>query len=255
MNNVNQFNVLQHQESFVSNIMSETTLSNSRYDQGLAIYRKNLQLTATQALTITYPTLSRLVGYNFMRNIAISLLHSQPPHLGDWAEWGVGLPNFLTTLPTIEEYPFIADIARMDLALHQSERAENHLFLPESAYLLHDKGLDNVGILFNEFVQFFSTSYPIIHIKNITEKDDKQAYSALLNKLDQAQSHYNVLVFRPQLQAKVIEVSDTELTWLTLLIKQIPIGKALELVNPFDFTSWLTQALENNLIKEFIPLY
>ncbi|WP_386006962.1 putative DNA-binding domain-containing protein [Thalassotalea marina] len=247
-------NVLQHQETFVAKILSEQPLTNSRFDKGLYIYRKNLQATATQALSITYPTLAVLVGNDLMGKIAHSLLLKQPPHIGDWAEWGVGLPNFLTSLEVIEEYPFIAEVARMDLAIHQSERATQQMFLQESAFLMQEKGLDNVGILINDSVHTFSTSYPIIQIKEVADHDNKQSSLALLNKLDQGQTHYNILVYRPQYKAQVVEISDSELTWLTLLVKQISIGKALELVSDFDFTQWLTQALSRNLIKAFISL-
>jgi type III secretory pathway component EscT len=75
--------------------------------------------------------------------------------------------------------------------------------------------------------------------------------SALKQKIETQTLQQNVLVCRPQYKAFIQAIDIEELEWLTLISKEISIGKSLDaMVNTnFDFAHWLPVALERNLIS------
>lgn len=243
--------VLAHQSDFLRNVFSFDRVRDKQQDKGIEIYRRNLQATAAKALQITFPTVTQQIGERMMSAIAGMMLTKQPPHKGDWAEWGGGLPNFLTSLPELEEYPFVSESALLDLALHHGERAINQHFDEQSIYLLTEYDLDEIYIDLNRAVQFFTCKYPVIELRNLNS-DDQLANERLQAKFSAEDFKQNVLVFRPHLKAEVKEINRVELEWLTLMAKQVSIGHAVKLMSDttFDFSKWLPQAIQQNLIVD-----
>jgi len=247
---ISQQAVLEQQKAFIKNIFSDETVQDARLEKGLTIYRRNLKATASQALGITYPTVTKQIGDEMMAKIAVIMLTRQPPHAGDWGEWGIGLANLLKTLPELEDYPFVAESARLDLAIHQVERARNSTFDETSVYLLTQHDIDDLYIDLNDTVQFFSSHFPVAELRAVETEDDDISHDRLRSKIQLQQLKQNVLVYRPQLKAHVRELSKVEFDWLTLLAKEISIGESLRLIEDdrFDFSHWLPMAIEQNLI-------
>lgn len=241
----------QEQQAFIEAIFSQNTAEDKSMTNGLITYRNNIKATAANALSIIYPTVVSQIGQELMDYICQVLLFKQPPCHGDWAEWGVGLPNFLKTLDILDEYPFVAESARLDLAVHQVERATDSWFEQDSLALLGEADLDDVFIKLNDSVQFFNSPFPIVNLRLIAERD-KAAISALENAICENNLQQNVLIYRPEFKAQVQTIDATELEWLTLLSKELSIGESLDVINQtnFDFTQWLPIALERNLLSK-----
>lgn len=261
MNKLVREQVALQQANLISQIMDSENTAKSRFSQGLSVYQNNLLATAKQSLSQTFPTVANQLGDESMLQLARLLLQKQPPYQGDWAEWGVGLPNVLKSLPIAQQYPFIAESARLDLNIHQAERASTKVFEPKSALLLQQHDLDDVCITLQETTHFFSASYPVIEIQGASNHKDlsvselKTAEQRLCKRLQSGRLSQNVLVYRPEIKTRLIEISDEELSWLTLMAKQVAIGEALTMVSKeFNFPLWLTNAIERNLIVNFFHL-
>jgi hypothetical protein len=69
------------------------------------------------------PTVQQLVGDAAFGVIARALWQAHPPLAGDLAEWGGALPDWLAADPALADEPHLADVARVDLALHRAESA------------------------------------------------------------------------------------------------------------------------------------
>ena len=95
--------------------------------RGLAAYRANAGAAAERALAAAYPTLQQLLGGDAFAALARACWLRQPPTAGDLGLWGAVLPDFIARDETMLEEPYLADVARLEWAVHEAERAADAL--------------------------------------------------------------------------------------------------------------------------------
>lgn len=100
---------------------------------GLRAYRTNAHASAERALATACPTLAALLGPEDFAALAREFWHAHPPLRGDLGEWGEALPDWIAGHAGLADWPYLADCARLDLALHRCERAADAQ--PDSASL------------------------------------------------------------------------------------------------------------------------
>lgn len=88
--------------------------------QRLSIYRDTVLSGACDALRLSYPVTERLVGTDFFDQTALAFVRQAPPHEPVLARYGAGFPDFLQSLPTLAELPYISDVARLEWAVDQA---------------------------------------------------------------------------------------------------------------------------------------
>ena len=91
--------------------------------QRLALYRGNLVETALKALASAYPVLQRLVGAEFFAGLVRAFLRTNPSATGDLNAYGDGFDVFLKHFEHVAAYPYFADMARCEWALHRAHFA------------------------------------------------------------------------------------------------------------------------------------
>lgn len=97
------------------------------------VYRNNVASSLTEALVTGFPVIHRLVGDAFFRAMAGVFLRAHPPHSPVLSGYGAALPAFLDSFPPVAHLPYLADVARIELALRQSYHAADHRVLaPET---------------------------------------------------------------------------------------------------------------------------
>ncbi|WP_026637264.1 DUF692 family protein [Duganella zoogloeoides] len=89
----------------------------------LALYRGNLAATATKALTAAYPVIAALVGTEFFGALAHAYVRARPSHDGDLNRFGGQLGEFLDDFPHAAQLPYLADMARLEWAVHRAHYA------------------------------------------------------------------------------------------------------------------------------------
>lgn len=90
---------------------------------GLKVYKTNAGALAERVLAAAYPVVTAILSASSMGQLARALWHSHPPACGDLAQWGDALPAFVAASPQLAELPWLADVARLEWALHQAETA------------------------------------------------------------------------------------------------------------------------------------
>ena len=116
----------------------------ARLRLGLGAYRAHAAATAERALAAAYPTVAAMVGEEALAGLAWALWQASPPRLGDLAQWGLDLPQFIESRPELEPWPFLADAARLDAAVLRCESAAD----AETA--LRAAGFSNVRVVGSE---------------------------------------------------------------------------------------------------------
>ncbi|MCE4555856.1 DNA-binding domain-containing protein [Pelomonas cellulosilytica] len=90
-------------------------------ERRLAAYRNNLKALSAQALAVPFTRLRDALDEEDFAALAWSFWRSHPPERGDLAQWGGALAGFL--VERAGEASGLPDLARLDWALHQAERA------------------------------------------------------------------------------------------------------------------------------------
>ncbi|WP_181885326.1 DNA-binding domain-containing protein [Trinickia dinghuensis] len=88
-----------------------------------ARYGEALRHHHERSLTLVYPVLHALVGEAFFRALAHSYGTAHASCDGDLSGFGAQLPEFVSTYPGAQRYPYFADVARVEWSLHQAHGA------------------------------------------------------------------------------------------------------------------------------------
>jgi hypothetical protein len=99
--------------------------SSDSHSRKLALYRGNLHAAWSNALDNAYPVLKTLVGNDFFAGLAIFYGKAMPSQAGDLTHFGERLGEFLRTFAPAADYPYFADLARLEWALHRAYYARD----------------------------------------------------------------------------------------------------------------------------------
>jgi len=199
--------------------------------RGLDAYRLNARALSAKALAAVFPRLREWLGAESFDAMAWAFWRHAPPQHGDLALWGRGLADFLAAQESIEDEPL--DLARLEWALHEAERAA-------------DAALDAASL------QLLATADP----SRVSLRLQPGA------RLLAAQSTGAMLVWRQGWRGLSRPVSGGEAALLQTLQAGGDLAAALDAAHAaqddFDFGTWLQTALRDGLLlgamnKEHMP--
>jgi len=82
----------------------------------LAVYRNNVVSSLIDALADTFPVAQELVGVAFFRAMAGVFARQSPPRSRILAHYGEGFAEFIERFEPARSLPYLADVARLELA-------------------------------------------------------------------------------------------------------------------------------------------
>lgn len=85
-------------------------------DRRFSVYRNNVQHGLSSALAVKFQVIERLVGAQFFAAMARAFAAQHPPETPVLHEWGGAFPGFLESFPPVAHLPYLADVARLELA-------------------------------------------------------------------------------------------------------------------------------------------
>jgi hypothetical protein len=88
-----------------------------------AVYRNNVVVGLISALETAFPVVRALVGEAFFAAMARVHLSDAPPRSPLMMFYGRDFPEFLETFPPVAHLPYLADVARLEIALRDSYHA------------------------------------------------------------------------------------------------------------------------------------
>ncbi|MFG6487703.1 putative DNA-binding domain-containing protein [Roseateles sp. BYS78W] len=186
-------------------------------ERGLAAYRNNMRALAAQALAVPFSRLREALGDDEFASLSWTFWRAHPPESGDLGRWGGALEAFL--IERAGEDSGLPDLARLDWASHQAERAADATLDAESLALLGTTAPEQLWLVLRPGV-------------------------ALL-----AQRSGPLLVWRDGWRAVSQAVSDAEAVFLRALLDGVNLSEALvkgsAAATDFDFGAWLQAALKN----------
>lgn len=123
------------------------------------VYRNNLAASLSDALETGFPVLVKLLGPDSFRTLALIFSRAHPPTSRALSQYGAALPAFLEGFQPLAAYPYLADVARLELAIRRSYHAADTA--PVDAAGLDPDSLMELTPALTPATQIVASPYPI----------------------------------------------------------------------------------------------
>ncbi len=221
----------------------------TRFTRGLQAYRANAGALAERALSAAYPTLQQLIGAESFAAMARAFWHRHPPRRGDITAWGADLPAFVADAEALAGEPYLADVARLEWAVHEAAAAADAEEAPAGLERLADTDPARLRLLARPGTAVVDSRHPIVsiwqaHRPALSSAPDRFAGVRAAFAEQRAEP---ALVWRQGWRVQVAALDAAETAFTAALLEGHTLAQALDRVpasTPFDLTPWLVGALE-----------
>ena len=228
-------------------------------DRGLLAYQSSARMLAERVLAAAYPVVTAVLSPDSMGQLARALWQTHPPTCGDLTHWGEALPAFVASSEQLAGLPWLADLARLEWALHAAEAAADVAHDPASWNLLTQVDPADLGLRFVAATQVLPLGWNVHPIWQAHQAKEMDALQLAVQSLgadatDWAQPTPSlVLLWRPIHQVRCRPVTLSEAAFIQHLMQGQNLLAALELADP-DWARWLPMALNDGLVAGVTPL-
>ncbi len=130
------------------------------------VYRNNVVSSLIAALREGFPAVDRLVGAEFFDAMAAVFVRAHPPESPVLQLYGGAFPGWLERFEPARGLPYLADVARLDLALRQAYHAADAAPIdPARLSALPPERLLASRLVFAPAVRLVPSPYPLVAIR------------------------------------------------------------------------------------------
>lgn len=210
-----------------------------RYD----VYRNNVTNSLAEALATGFPAVTRLIGEENMKGLARMHLRASPPASPVLAQYGERFPAFLASVDALSPYPYLPDVARLELALRRAyHAADASPIAPEQLAALPVDQLIASQIALAPATGQIRSAYPIHDIWAFAMQDGPKPGGG----------PQDVLVVRPGYDPIPVVLPAGGHAFIAALLDGAPFGVACDMAEAahpgFDPTDTLTLLLTHDAI-------
>ncbi|MFZ6693326.1 putative DNA-binding domain-containing protein [Undibacterium sp. SXout20W] len=230
-------------EPHSSELLFSNLLPSPRLAERFSFYRGNLSGIWYAALRNAYPVLLQLVGEAFFEGMAKAYGHAHPSQSGDLNQFGEYLGQFLESSDVDADYPYFADVARLEWQLHRAYYAADadQLSLKAALVAVEQSGLDMASacLIPHPAVSLYQSNSSSVEIWLSHQQTEAPVFPDELKKENFG------LISRSHWQASVVLLSKAEFVGLQALFQGVTLGDALELAMNEDTTFDVGNALQH----------
>jgi len=184
------------------------------------VYRNNVAVGLCDALEQAFPVVRKLVGDAFFRAMAGLHVRSHPPKTPLMMFYGTDFPAFLATFPPVSHLPYLADVARLELALRDSYHAVDTVPVdPARLAALSPEALDSARLRLAPALRLIGSDWPVAAIWRANT--DPAAPPP-------APGPQAALVLRPLLDPVVVALPPAQGSAIAALLDGATLGQALD---------------------------
>lgn len=159
----------------------------------LSVYRNNTRLGLVDPLASTFPVVKQLVGEDFFAGLAGDFILTHPPTRPELLAYGQEFPAFIADYPAAASVPYLADMARLELAWHFAYNAADRDPIPAAALAAFaPERLEGLRLVPHPSLRFVVSTFPLLAIWQAHQSEDGPD-----GPIDLGQGGDMLLVYRP----------------------------------------------------------
>lgn len=224
-----------------------------RRQAGLRAYQANAAAAAQRALAAAYPTIDQLLGEAAFAALAQALWQAAPPQRGDLAAWGDALPAFIERDDQLTGEPYLADLARLEWAVHLARQAADDDAPVADLGLLGSADAAGLWLRLRAGHALLRSVHPVhtLWAAHQAMGDDRFAQARAALARGQAEA---VRVRRDGWVVVVERIDAATADFEADLLHGMPLGAALDAAAPgFGFEDWLIDSLRRGALAAVLP--
>ena len=215
------------QTQFVTALLSPTTpppdgLTNpdgSPAQKRFDVYRNNVAVGLSDALEQAFPVVRKIVGAEFFRAMAAVYVRNFPPSSPLMMFYGAEMASFLKGFEPVKGLPYLADVARLELALRQAYHAADATpIAAEALGSLAPDQLMRTKLRFAPAVKLLGSRSPLYAIY---AANTGAASGKIVNEAE------SVLVTRPQFDPVAQKLTPASAKFVAALLSGETLGAAM----------------------------
>jgi len=233
----------------------------------VGIYRNAVFANYRNALRASLPVVLRLVGEPFFHAAVDAFVRAHPSVSGDLNVYGDLFGDFLAGYPHAADLPYLADVARLEWAVDEAQRAADVLPAPDQVLAAlaatAPERLPALRVRLDPSCRLVASEFPVLHIWQVNQPrgvdqprrtyqprrvDDDPASPEEDDNRVSLDEGGDLLVVRRGSEGVTLErVGAGEHAFLAALAAQTPLGVALDLALQVDAAFDLGAALRSNI--------
>lgn len=219
--------------------------------RGLQAYQANAGALAERALAAAFPVMQQLLGAEAFAHLARDVMRHHAPRRGDIACWGDAVPAFVASAPTLADEPYLADLARLEWAVHgATSAADADAPDVQLLQLLGAADPDDIRLQLRPGSAALLSPWPLAAIWLAhADAGDGDRFAAVRAAFAQPQPR-GALVWREGWRVRVAEVPPAEAAFTARLLGGGTLGQALDEPGAadLDFQAWLVANWQRGLL-------
>ena len=213
-----------------------------------SVYRNNVIASLINALADTYPVTQELVGADFFRGMARIFVSTEPPSSRVLAFYGASFPAFIENFQPAESVPYLADVARLEMARVRAYHAAECAGLSADVIvhaLTAVEQLPHLLVGFQPSMLLVRSQYAVASLwaahQGIVDMTTIDPYVP-----------ENALIIRPDLDVDVMRLTDGASEFIQQLLRGASLGSAVEQASlsdaQFDLTGTVSLLMRTQAI-------
>ncbi len=141
-------------------------------EKRFGVYRNNVAHSLSSALVDGFPVLTKLLGEEFFRQMALVYLRIHPPASQLIMHYGAAMPTFLVGFPGTVHLKYLPDVARLELALRRAYHAgDAEAIAPADLTQLDQATLMDTRLVLAPAVETLTSEFPVLSIWEFNMQD------------------------------------------------------------------------------------
>jgi hypothetical protein len=205
------------------------------------VYRNNVTTSLVRAMETSFPVVRRLLGEDYFAGFTREFVQQHPPRSPLLFEYGAEFSAYLASAGDLNNYPYLADIARLEQQVRISYHEENATCLSaaELTQVSEDELMQTVFAP-HPALAIVSSEFAIYAIYRANR-------NALAETVDDIHKPQSILVTRPEFAVELNSLAPDQLVFFRALINGSPLGDAadaaFEINEDFDLTNAISLML------------
>ena len=237
--------LLDSQQQFYRAIFDKNKTMTGIDDSRLNIYRQTIFHSLGNALSASYPVISKLVGAEFFRLLTKQYIQHYPSVSGDLNRYGDVFFQLLQSLPETAELPYLADVAKLEWSVQLAENSRDHTPFPiEKLIAVAPEHYPDLQFFLHPSVNLLSSLYPIADIWQANQRDGDGVVELYTGE-------YYYLIYRVDYQVTVTSVNADQWAFLTAIQQGLRFGVLCDTLVDIDVGSLLQQFIAQSVLVDF----